>query len=242
LAIIQLTLILQMQKYFLHINEPCSQKWDEMTPNDKGRFCNNCQKTVFDFTTATDNEIIQHIEKMKGNMFCAQFEDGQLNRWMEKTNLQTTNPAFYKFLISFMLLTAGQQAIAQPAGAKHENVLHTNKTDSALMAAALKFEVSSESCIDKVTKEGQRIRLRGAVSSISTDTNPLYVIDGVIVKSTVLEKFDPNSIASVSVLKDAQATAIYGVEGVNGVIIITTKKFSKKKTEKTSIIKTILKQ
>jgi TonB-dependent SusC/RagA subfamily outer membrane receptor len=58
----------------------------------------------------------------------------------------------------------------------------------------------------------------------------------------VLEKFDPNSIASVSVLKDAQATAIYGVEGVNGVIIITTKKFSKKKTEKTSIIKTILKQ
>ncbi len=81
-----------MEKYLLHINEPCTQNWDEMTPTEKGRFCASCQKTVFDFTTATDNEIIKHIEKMNGNMFCGQFEEGQLNRWMEKTNLERNNP------------------------------------------------------------------------------------------------------------------------------------------------------
>jgi TonB-dependent SusC/RagA subfamily outer membrane receptor len=221
-----------MNKYLLHINEPCSQNWDEMIPNDKGRFCNSCQKTVFDFTTASDNKIIQHIEKMKGNIFCAQFEDGQLNRWMEKTNLQTTNPSFYKFLISFMLLTAGQQAMAQEVGAKQENVVHTNKMDSASMAAALKSEMPGESCIEKVTKDGQRVLLRGAVRPISNDKNPLYVIDGVIVKSTALEKLDTNTIQSINVLKDATATAIYGVEAVNGVIIITTKKRNAKKTQK----------
>ncbi len=83
MAIILLTFILQMQKYFLHINEPCSEDWDCITPNEKGRFCNNCNKTVFDFTTATDNDIIKNIEKMKGNMFCGQLEEGQLNRCIQ---------------------------------------------------------------------------------------------------------------------------------------------------------------
>jgi hypothetical protein len=48
-----------MEKYFPHINEPCTQNWDEMTLSDTGRFCINCRKTVFDFTNATDNEIIK---------------------------------------------------------------------------------------------------------------------------------------------------------------------------------------
>ena len=50
-----------MEKYFLHINEPCSQDWNNMTDTGKGKYCNNCQKTVFDFTNYKDNEIIKHI-------------------------------------------------------------------------------------------------------------------------------------------------------------------------------------
>ncbi len=221
-----------MDKYLLHIHEPCSEDWDGMTPNEKGRFCNNCQKTVFDFTTATDNDIIKHIEKMKGNMFCGQFEEGQLNRWMEKSNLQKSNPALYKYLFSFLLLTAGQQAMAQKVEAKQENVTLTNKADSGAMLSHLKSETPGI-CIEKVTEEEQKIRLRGAISSISTDKNPLYVIDGILVKSTVLDKLDPKSIKTVNVLKNAEATAIFGAQAVNGVIIITTKNAKKEKKAKT---------
>lgn len=78
------------------------------------------------------------------------------------------------------------------------------------------------------------ITLRG-VSSLVGTPNPLYVIDGVVVgKGTdnaglmeswnPLASIDPNAIESVSVLKDASATALYGARGANGVIVVTTKK------------------
>ncbi len=70
------------------------------------------------------------------------------------------------------------------------------------------------------------IRLRG-LSTVGANVQPLVVIDGVIGAS--LENVDPNDIASISVLKDGSAAAIYGSRGSSGVIIVTTKKGSKSK-------------
>jgi TonB-linked SusC/RagA family outer membrane protein len=74
------------------------------------------------------------------------------------------------------------------------------------------------------------VRIRSG-SSLSASNDPLYVIDGVAVASggveggrNPLSTINQNDIESVSVLKDASATAIYGSRASNGVIIITTKK------------------
>ncbi|MBC7849167.1 MAG: SusC/RagA family TonB-linked outer membrane protein, partial [Chitinophagaceae bacterium] len=74
------------------------------------------------------------------------------------------------------------------------------------------------------------VRIRG-FSSINSTLNPLYVVDGVQLPmgsqtqfSNSIDFINPNDIASVDVLKDASATAIYGARGANGVIIITTKR------------------
>ena len=67
---------------------------------------------------------------------------------------------------------------------------------------------------------GFNVRLRG-VSTFGANTEPLIVIDGVIGGS--LNTVDPNDIASIDVLKDASAAAIYGSRGGSGVILITTK-------------------
>ncbi|MFK5973866.1 MAG: SusC/RagA family TonB-linked outer membrane protein [Flavobacteriaceae bacterium] len=64
------------------------------------------------------------------------------------------------------------------------------------------------------------IRLRG-LATFGANTEPLIVIDGMIGGS--LSNVDPNDIASIDVLKDASAGAIYGTRGSSGVIIITTK-------------------
>ncbi|WP_247236546.1 TonB-dependent receptor [Telluribacter sp. SYSU D00476] len=76
------------------------------------------------------------------------------------------------------------------------------------------------------------IRIRGN-TSVSVANNPLYVIDGVILNaadlangSTPIDYINPNDIASIEVLKDASATAIYGARGANGVILVTTKRGS----------------
>ena len=64
------------------------------------------------------------------------------------------------------------------------------------------------------------IRLRG-LNTLSGDPSPLIVIDGIL--GGALDALDPNDIASVEVLKDASAAAIYGARASAGVIIVTTK-------------------
>jgi len=69
---------------------------------------------------------------------------------------------------------------------------------------------------------GTRVRIRGT-SSITQGNSPLYIVDGVQVNDA-LSTLSPSEIKSVTVLKDAAATAIYGARGSNGVVLITTKK------------------
>lgn len=66
------------------------------------------------------------------------------------------------------------------------------------------------------------VRIRG-IGSIGAGSNPLYVIDGFPVGTDVGQNLNPNDIQSISILKDAAATAIYGARGSNGVVLITTK-------------------
>ena len=81
-----------------------------------------------------------------------------------------------------------------------------------------------------------QIRIRGE-GSISGNNSPLFVIDGVPISNGtvgygatagigILSMINPNDIESISVLKDASSTSIYGNRGSNGVIVITTKKGS----------------
>ncbi|RIH62924.1 SusC/RagA family TonB-linked outer membrane protein [Mariniphaga sediminis] len=69
--------------------------------------------------------------------------------------------------------------------------------------------------------KGAIIRVRGA-ASITANSDPLYVIDGFPITGD-LSVLNPNDIASIEVLKDASASAIYGSRASNGVILITTK-------------------
>lgn len=73
-----------------------------------------------------------------------------------------------------------------------------------------------------------RITLRG-IRSITGENQPLLVIDGIPTPLGFLNSLNPNDIADVSLLKSASATVIYGPQGVNGAIIVTTKKGTKSK-------------
>ncbi len=77
-----------------------------------------------------------------------------------------------------------------------------------------------------------KVRVRGT-SSVSDDTQPLYVVDGIPITSddqsgttaptNPIADLNPNDIESISILKDASSSAIYGSRAYNGVILITTK-------------------
>jgi len=70
------------------------------------------------------------------------------------------------------------------------------------------------------------IRIRG-IGSINAGNQPLYIVDGATMDEADVNSINPSDISSVSVLKDAASTSIYGARGGNGVIVITTKRGSK---------------
>ncbi len=70
------------------------------------------------------------------------------------------------------------------------------------------------------------VRIRG-VATVNASTNPLYVVDGMFVDN--IDFINPNDISSIEVLKDPSSLAIFGVQGANGVIIVTTKRAEKGK-------------
>lgn len=91
------------------------------------------------------------------------------------------------------------------------------------------------SALDGAPGSNTEVRIRG-IGSITASSEPLYVIDGIPIQagslatndndgasSNIMASINPNDIESISILKDAASTAIYGSRGANGVILITTK-------------------
>jgi hypothetical protein len=66
-------------KIQLQIPKPCHEKWSEMTPAEKGRFCSSCQKVVVDFSRMGDRELAQFFKKASGPV-CGRFTGDQLHR------------------------------------------------------------------------------------------------------------------------------------------------------------------
>ncbi len=104
-----------------------------------------------------------------------------------------------------------------------------NRTPIPNVAKALQGRASGVVVMQSGDPGGNyNIRVRG-IGSITNDPDPLVVIDGIIGGS--LNSVAPEDIESLSVLKDASATAIYGADGANGVIMITTKRGSSEKLD-----------
>lgn len=63
----------------IYIPNPCSENWNEMNPEEKGRFCSVCSKCVIDFTEKNSQEIHKIIEEKSDESVCGRFYNHQLN-------------------------------------------------------------------------------------------------------------------------------------------------------------------
>lgn len=97
--------------------------------------------------------------------------------------------------------------------------------DNALQGAVAGVNVVSNSGMPGRASD---ITIRG-INSGGAGSSPLYIVDGVPISAGDFSSINPSDIQSVSVLKDASATALYGSRGATGVILITTKKGKKGK-------------
>mgnify|MGYP002514753722 FL=1 len=107
---------------------------------------------------------------------------------------------------------------------KAEDIEKKNPSD---ITKALSGEVAGVQVVNSSGQPGTvaGIRIRG-IGSISANSSPLYVVDGIALDAGSISSIDPGDIASTTILKDATATSLYGSRGANGVVLITTKKGS----------------
>src|ERR1700733_9644364 len=120
-------------------------------------------------------------------------------------------------------------SIASVSGETIEKVPVTS-LDQALQGRAAGVQVTSN---DASPGGNITVLIRGTGSLNSNANGPLYVVDGYPMETGGINNITPADIASIDVLKDASATAIYGVRAANGVVIVTTKRGYTNKTKVT---------
>jgi hypothetical protein len=98
----------------IQVPNPCHEDWNAMTPNQQGRFCDNCSKSVIDFTKMKAPEIQDYFIRNKGSKVCGKFSNSQLesvriNIPMEFMFSQTQ---FHKIFLLALLVTMGTTLIS----------------------------------------------------------------------------------------------------------------------------------
>jgi TonB-linked SusC/RagA family outer membrane protein len=128
-------------------------------------------------------------------------------------------------LAEVQVVAYGEQARITVTGAissvSSEQLL---KSPAASVASSLAGQVTGFSSVQFSGQPGAddpSIYVRGLASLSEDRSQPMMIVDGV---ERSFMQLDPNEIESISILKDASATAVYGVRGANGVIIVTTKR------------------
>lgn len=98
------------------------------------------------------------------------------------------------------------------------------KSPNASITNALAGSITGVSTVQSVGQPGMedaQIFIRGTGSLSDANSSPLILVDGV---ERSFSQLDPNEVADITVLKDASATAVFGVRGANGVLLVTTKR------------------
>ncbi|SDW70197.1 TonB-linked outer membrane protein, SusC/RagA family [Lutibacter oricola] len=140
----------------------------------------------------------------------------------DKTKVDVVLLASAESLDEVVIVGYGKQSRAEVTGAistvdsEKMGALPVTNAESALQGRAAGVTIANSG----VPGSSPSVLIRG-LGSVGSNS-PLYVIDGVIVGN--LSGISPNDIESVSVLKDASTTAVYGAQGSNGVVVVTTKK------------------
>ncbi len=94
----------------ISIPTPCSENWDQMLPDEKGKFCLSCQKCVLDFTKIYDEEILKYAGEKD---ICVKINKNQILQINSRSDLNFIFPKWIRYSSIFMILGFGSISSAQ---------------------------------------------------------------------------------------------------------------------------------
>lgn len=92
--------------FILKITKPCHQNWEEMLPEQQGKFCGACQKTVVDFTEMSDDQVKNFLLDSKNKNTCGRFYKSQIGRPLENQKISINEYWYRKLPFSRQLFYA----------------------------------------------------------------------------------------------------------------------------------------
>ena len=106
----------------IHIPAPCSENWNNMQPNDKGRFCTLCQKTVVDFSAYSNDEILAYLQQFGSTC-------GRIKVTIKEDNRQTQRSLWLpiKKIATAVLVLLGFTGVSCKTASK--NITNSNKIE-----------------------------------------------------------------------------------------------------------------
>ncbi len=127
----------------IKIEKACNENWEKMNPNEQGRFCQSCTKTVIDFTQLSQKEIIEQIKSAKGGI-CGRFTEIQLKTpFVDFDNYEKPFHFPYTKVAAGFLLAASVFATS-PISAKNDVQPHQNCMVQLLLNSAEKENQKKE--------------------------------------------------------------------------------------------------
>ncbi len=168
-----------MQKKFninLSIPQPCHEDWENMAPNERGRHCNSCNKTVIDFSLFTDKQLVDFFSKVTGSV-CGRLTNFQTNRQLAYVE-PARNHFLYKLLFGTALVTGIVSANAnynpntKPLIESFSLQRSTEKPEQAPQGDTTHF--ISGMVVDSIRHKplsSAIVAIKGTVQSVQTDEN-----------------------------------------------------------------------
>ena len=163
-----------MKKFAISIPKPCHEDWNKMTPDAKGAFCGSCQKSVYDFSNKTDEEIISVFEKEEKGKVCGRFSPSQLSRPVISFGNQSITSRLAIFAYSLLMVFGA--ALFNGAHVYGQGIKGEMKVKMVGKVSVMPLEEVKESAKDKVTQ----IKPVGCGSTIVRDSEMLTLGQAIV--------------------------------------------------------------
>ncbi|WP_044398583.1 carboxypeptidase-like regulatory domain-containing protein [Lacinutrix sp. Hel_I_90] len=133
----------------LSIPKPCYEDWNNMSPNEKGRYCCACEKTVYDFTNKTDEYIVKSFKK--NGQVCGRFKSTQLDRELAYSAKESRHYFSYaaSALFAFVALGTNNAAAQGQNNLIKETSISPNPAKGKMAQSILKEKVISGTILDE---------------------------------------------------------------------------------------------
>lgn len=175
----------------LSIPKPCQEKWNTFTPAEQGAFCQSCSKTVVDFMSLSDLEILHFIQHKPAHV-CGRFKAEQLKSYQLSTPPQLKKGwSFWKSGLASMLLVSLYNPVAAQVKQVTQVETESSQAPSAPVVSKPFMSISGTvtSSEDGSTLPGVNVWIKGTARGTTTDMDGNFELTDLIEKDVLVFSF-----------------------------------------------------